>query len=287
MFATPAPSRNAGKSLSHLGWEISTTKLPICAAPEIDAMTVSLGIAPPEMIFGNNLISLHHKASGWGIKFNSYDALDLVDKTGETMLKVAYSEEWGRSRKEMVHGEKESELGGKVRDVAKKWDWSYSTEYKGTMVGGEGVPKWEKGGQLPLELLKRPDPILLFDEVVLYEDELADNGIAILSIKLRVMPERLLLLQRFFLRLDGVVVRVRDTRVYVEFKTGEVVREYVNKEMEYGKLREVRIASGASGMSPVILAILKSLKILGSFRIHERGFPDPGGSVEDDDQDKG
>lgn len=92
---------------------------------------------------------------------------------------------------------------------------------------------------IPLELLKRPDPIFFFDEVMLYEDELADNGIAMLSCKIRVMPARMLLLSRFFMRLDDVIFRIRDTRIYVDFGTGEVIREYVAKEDEFENVRKV------------------------------------------------
>jgi type 2A phosphatase activator TIP41 len=92
---------------------------------------------------------------------------------------------------------------------------------------------------IPIELLKRPDPIVFFDDVVLYEDELADNGITMLSCKIRVMPGRLLLLSRLFMRLDNVLIRLRDTRVYVDFETREVIREYLSKECDYGKVREV------------------------------------------------
>lgn len=87
------------------------------------------------------------------------------------------------------------------------------------------------------DLLSRPDLILFYDDVMLYEDELADNGIAVFSCKVRVMPERLLLLCRFFLRLDGVVVRVRDTRVYVEFSSGAIIRHYTAKEDSYENMR--------------------------------------------------
>lgn len=90
-----------------------------------------------------------------------------------------------------------------------------------------------------MEKLRRPDPILFFDEVDLYEDELGDNGMSLLSIKVRVMPGRLLLLSRFFLRLDDVIFRVRDTRVYVEFETGHVMRDYSVMEAPYSKLKEV------------------------------------------------
>ena len=120
--------------------------------------------------------------------------------------------------------------------MVKPFDWSYSTDYKGTVEGPAFAPSETP---IPLELLKRPDPILFFDEVVLYEDEMADNGITMLSCKIRVMPDRLLLLSRFFLRLDNVVFRLRDTRIFVEFATGDVIREYVAKEEQYDVIREV------------------------------------------------
>ena len=41
------------------------------------------------------------------------------------------------------------------------------------------------------------------------------------------------------MRLDHVLIRLRDTRVYVDFATGEVIREYVSKECEYEKVRQV------------------------------------------------
>ena len=87
--------------------------------------------------------------------------------------------------------------------------------------------------------MKRPDPILFFDNVILYEDELADNGISMLSCKIRVMPGRLLALTRFFLRLDDVLFRIRDTRVYVDFETKEVIREYVAREQDFESVKSV------------------------------------------------
>jgi type 2A phosphatase activator TIP41 len=94
-----------------------------------------------------------------------------------------------------------------------------------------------------LDKLRRPDPILFFDEVDLYEDELGDNGMSLLSIKIRVMPARLLLLSRFFLRLDDVIFRIRDTRVYVEFETGQVIRDFTSMEGAYSTLKEVHISA--------------------------------------------
>jgi type 2A phosphatase activator TIP41 len=228
-FVAATTVRNTGKSYTQSSWKIETAKYPICNSAEIETMTSLLGIAPPEMIFGNNLVSVIHLPSGFAMNFTAFDALNVVDKTGEAgMLKVAYSEEWQRMR------EKVSE---DIRDVVKPFDWSYSTAWKGRVQNGEMVES--EDALIPFEKLKRPDPILLFDDVMLYEDELADNGIAMLNVKVRVMPERLLVLQRFFLRLDDVVVRIRDTRVYVEFATGEVVREFVSREAKYADVKTV------------------------------------------------
>ena len=130
-----------------------------------------------------------------------------------------------------------------ITDVVKPFDWSYSTDYKGTLQMRS--PAFEPStSPIPLELLRRPDPILFFDEVMLYEDEMADNGITLFSCKIRVMPARLLLLCRFFMRLDGVLLRIRDTRIYVDFAKGEVVREYVAKEDSYEAVRLVGFRGG-------------------------------------------
>lgn len=126
-----------------------------------------------------------------------------------------------------------------ITEVVKPFDWSYSTDYRGTTDSSS--PGFKPSPcSIPLDLLKRRDPIVFFDEVMLYEDEMADNGITALSCKIRVMPDRLLLLCRFFMRLDNVLVRIRDTRVYIEFKTGEVIREYVTMEEKYESVRQVR-----------------------------------------------
>lgn len=134
--------------------------------------------------------------------------------------------------------------------MVKPFDWSYSTDYKGSTTP---TPAFEPSDvPIPLALLKRPDPIQFFDDVMLYEDELADNGIAMLSCKIRVMPARLLLLSRFFMRLDDVVFRIRDTRVFVEFSTGEVIREYTAREDKYEDVRK-RLA----GTKEDVLAIMR------------------------------
>jgi type 2A phosphatase activator TIP41 len=83
--------------------------------------------------------------------------------------------------------------------VGPDYDWTFTTEYKGTIsapvaegadaaaaVAGSLVETEEK---IDLDRLRVPEPMLFFDEVVLFEDELADNGDSFLSVKVvRVQP---------------------------------------------------------------------------------------------------
>ncbi|KAI9853031.1 MAG: hypothetical protein M1838_002810 [Thelocarpon superellum] len=282
LFPNPA---DAGNSIHRHGFTISTRKLPILKAAPIEEMTSKLGITPPEMIFGDNAVTIEHEATGWALTFNAFDALDRVDKTGQAMLKVAYSREWQKNREKVHEG---------IKEVVKPFDWSYTTDYKGTLRPTS--PSLEPTQQsLPLELLRQPDPILFFDEVMLYEDELADNGIAMLSCKIRVMPARMLLLCRFFLRLDDVLFRLRDTRVYVDFVTGRVLREYLAREESFDVVKKklaitredvpalMRDANKLSELMPVVdktvEAAITHLRLPLSTRRHlslssSRGFAD-------------
>ncbi|TDZ60709.1 TIP41-like protein [Colletotrichum trifolii] len=236
----PTPSALPASTTTHTQsrFRIATRKLPISKAGPIDAMTASLGIPVPEMIFGDNLVSVTHIPTGWSVSFNAYDALDGVDKTGEKMLQVAYAKDWSSSRERTSAG---------IKEVVKPYDWSYSTEYRGTLdeTSAEGKKLEDtRGKEIPLELLKRRDPILFFDEVMLYESELDDNGISVFSVKVRVHEKRMLLLCRLFMRLDNVLVRIRDTRVYVDFETDEVIREYSAKEDSFASVRRSLFMEG-------------------------------------------
>lgn len=53
------------------------------------------------------------------------------------------------------------------------------------------------------------------------------------------MPSCFLVLQRFFLRVDDVLFRINDTRLYHEFGTDYFVREYTSKEVHYNTIRQV------------------------------------------------
>lgn len=295
----PAALDLAAATTTHTqgNFTISSRKLPISKSGPIDDMSRRLGIPIPEMIFGDNLVSVRHNPTGWAIEFTAEAALDAVDKTGANMLQVAYAGEWSSSR--------ERSSAHDIREVVKPYDWSYSTTYCGSETGRPRAPEAaaartdtdddDRNGttpatrpptlsqvypppsatttngdhtaqaqpspppppppskQIPLELLRRRDPILFFDEVVLFESELDDNGISVYSVKVRVMEQRMLLLARLYMRLDNVIVRVRDTRVYVDFAKDEVIREYTAKEDSFANVKQVRVLCALSPL-PLVQA---------------------------------
>ncbi|GAC96935.1 type 2A phosphatase activator TIP41 [Pseudozyma hubeiensis SY62] len=154
-----------------------------------------------------------------------------------------------------------SHFGSATADItaAKDYDWTYSTTWAGSLNSTSpqqllpsnttttpSIPPslrtlssspsttdtWFEPGtdpatdRIPIERLgpSSGEPILFYDDIVLYEDELADNGSSIVNVKVRVMPSGFLVLQRFFLRVDDVVFRVFDTRLYCEFPPAGVGR---------------------------------------------------------------
>lgn len=123
-FPSPDALASATKSHTQGRFRISTRKLPISKSGAIDALTERIGIPMPEMIFGDNMVSIEHVPSGWSITFSTAEALDAVDKTDRHMLKVAYARDWESTREGTTAG---------IKEVVKPYDWSYSTTYRGTV----------------------------------------------------------------------------------------------------------------------------------------------------------
>lgn len=87
-----------------------------------------------------------------------------------------------------------------VKELDISYDWTYTTDYKGTLqrlqrtaegvyTRTEDVRAEVTTERIDLEKLKEREPILWFDDVGLYEDELHDHGVSAMSIKV-VSPSR-------------------------------------------------------------------------------------------------
>ena len=70
---------------------------------------------------------------------------------------------------------------------------------------------------IPLEMLGQDNPILYYGEVVLFEDELGDKGFSKVNVRFRVMNDCFFVLMRSYTRVDHVLVRILDTRIFCRF----------------------------------------------------------------------
>jgi len=221
--ATTAPLSNA---FAFGDWTISTTKGTIMKSTDAESLAEELDIPQlPEMLFDKNKLEISH-TNGFCMNFNAIDALRRVDNK-QDLIKVAVAKEWQRLR---------AETDG-IKEVVKPFDWTFTTDYKGTIVDKSSCKVHETSEIIDLNKLKVKEKIFFYEEVILYEDELADNGVATLSVKIRVMGSSFFALLRFFLRVDNVLVRIHDTRVYHEAGNNFLLREYSSKEQLISNLK--------------------------------------------------
>ncbi|KAF9435280.1 hypothetical protein BGZ76_006577 [Entomortierella beljakovae] len=163
-------------------WVVRSHKTSILNSQEIDSATADLGIPIPEMIFGNNFLSIQHKG-GFKLEFKALPALAMVDKSAGSsdLIKVSYASEWFNTRAQVNREH--------ITDTVKPYDWTYSTKYNGTILSDNQFEK-TTSETIDIEQLKKPDPIFFYDENILFEDELADNGTAVLTTKMKIPPSK-------------------------------------------------------------------------------------------------
>uniref|UniRef100_A0A8D2N689 TIP41-like protein n=1 Tax=Zonotrichia albicollis TaxID=44394 RepID=A0A8D2N689_ZONAL len=214
-------------------WKLSAARTHIMKSAQAERLADELHMPSlPEMMFGDNVLRIQHD-HGFGIEFNATDALKCVNNC-QGMIKVACAEEWQESRSETEHS----------KEVVKPYDWTYTTDYKGTLLGDTAtlkvVPTTE---HINTEKLKAREQIMFFEEVLLFEDELHDHGVSSLSVKVRVMPSSFFVLLRFFLRVDGVLIRMNDTRLHHEADKTYMLREYTSRESKISSLKVIDATS--------------------------------------------
>uniref|UniRef100_A0A804JPI2 TIP41-like protein n=1 Tax=Musa acuminata subsp. malaccensis TaxID=214687 RepID=A0A804JPI2_MUSAM len=183
------------------------------------------------------------------------------------------------------------------QQVILDYDYTFTTPYCGSETSESELEKtiledgccslhWEDCDErIDLAVLSMKEPILFYDEVVLYEDELADNGVSLLTVKVRVMPSCWFLLLRYWLRVDGVLMRLRDTRVYCSFASDDkvkpiIIRENCWREATIESLSVQGFPSGSAAYAdpnlisqnlPIVKNKTQRLKIPSSLSEHDGG----------------
>ncbi|XP_028414892.1 TIP41-like protein [Dendronephthya gigantea] len=202
-------------------WKVTSVKGTILKADTLERFTSELKLPSlPEMVFGDNCLRIQHEV-GFGLEFNALDALRLVDSERD-LMKVACADAWQKSRSD----------GEQSTVIVKPFDWTYTTNYKGSLLKKDDIQfkVVETDEKIDIELLKKKEKIYFFEDIILFEDELADNGCALLNVKMRIMQGSFFILLRFYLRVDGVLVRINDTRIHYQAGNNYFLREYTSRE---------------------------------------------------------
>ncbi|CAK4079655.1 unnamed protein product [Aphanomyces euteiches] len=226
-----------GVPFKYKDWMIVAHKSHITPLQALEDLGNSVGLTPPEMVFGKNQLLVMHKPSGFCLSFIAAEALACCHfKAGDDKEQLQVS----------MARDQPSTKGDDVKKLAISYDWTYTSDYKGTLarVNGDGVANVEKNTvhveatqeRIDYEKLKVREEILWMDEVNLYEDELHDHGVSVFSIRMRVMPSGFYVLARYWMRLDNVVVRLNETRIHHLFGQDHFLREFTAKETTFEQL---------------------------------------------------
>jgi type 2A phosphatase activator TIP41 len=200
-------------------WTVTTKKSHIATSEAESSILSSLELPHlPDMLFKDNIVQIKHE-KGFGIEFKAINALEKVN-AHEDLVHVSLSKEWLEARKDSPHANK----------VVHPYDWTFTTDYQGSFIGDPTLKVSKTEERINYEKLKIQEKILFYDDLVLFEDELDDNGCSKLSVKLRIMPSGFFILLRFYLRVDNTLIRVNDTRLYHEVEKDYVVKEYSERE---------------------------------------------------------
>lgn len=196
----------------------------------------------PEQLFAASRLVLRHEHTGTILSFTAKNALQAWGAAKNPAVKVLSAQTWMSSREKDVAAH---------QAVPFDYDWTYTTDYAGTVemdsnaeAGTAGAEScWEQTSEgMDRSMLMARDPILFWDEVPLYESELDDNGVSQLRVKIRVMPRCWYVLLRFFLRVDKVLVKLRETRMFCPFSdavtVGPVIREVKYSEGTFEELSQ-------------------------------------------------
>jgi type 2A phosphatase activator TIP41 len=239
------------KSHQEKNWTFTSTTTPILNANELEEWSTKLEVfSMPEMIFNSNMIFKYTDSNDsnktFELGFNAYDALewgkrDVLQKYQVPNVKVSCA--W--DEKTISTSSSTLEVVSEREDNI---DWTFTTMYKGTILRNGQSYASEAQEKLPNEngklkeinydRLKQQDEIVFYDDIMLYHDELHDHGESKLNVKARVMHHGFFALLRLFLRIDGVCVRILDTRLYHEFGSDVLVREYTWLESTWQELQQ-------------------------------------------------
>ena len=277
------PPKNKEISLnkfSHKGWDFYSHSEYMMNSVDLDLLCKENESAKlyidhlPEVFYGYNRLFVVNELKNFCYEFNplqfmSLTKYDIRKKLYENKdiyyippeVKVQYHKTWENIK---IEGRDD------IKRIQPVSDWSFSSPYMGCYTSilkseiKDFYPsikedkKFEKkfgeeteGKVIPLEKLKPENTIIEYYQVEFFEDELSDNGISEGKIRFRIMDDCFYGLMRSYLRVDNVLIRNIDTRIYHGFGDDYIIRNISVKEMSYDKLIKMGFSfSNEWNMSP-------------------------------------
>jgi len=224
----------------------------------------------PEVTFANNIFQMTNAKKNCVYYINAIDAIkytnyEYLHKHFEDFsqnevttnnrsvnylpekLEVAQAHAWQKSKK--VPDDIE------VEELVVTSDWTFTTPYKGYICQKKNfalmfnnhtmddkiteefkIIKTDEA--IPMDKLGTDNPILFYTDVLLFQDDLGDFGMAQFRIRFRAMKDSAFGLLRLYLRNDNAQIRICDTRIYIDYEKDYIHREFTVRENTYTELRE-------------------------------------------------
>ena len=194
----------------------------------------------PEIFYGFNRLFLINKTKNFCYEFNPLQMLSLANYTQRKKL---------LKEKEIYYIPNQAKSQySKTDDSKNEEDWSFSSPYMGHITSINNSPmskyypeiKETKVFKKEKTNIKYPETkvenVLNYNQIHFFEDELGDIGFSEGKIGFGVMNECFLGLMRCYLRVDNMVVRNIDTKIYHKFGDNYIIRNFLVKEKTYDEL---------------------------------------------------
>ena len=263
--APPNKKKINFEKFSHKNWDFYSHIEYMMSSKIMDELTSTSDYIQikllPEVLNGYNRLFLINKDNNFAYEFSPLKILDLTNfeirkKAFENKsiyyippeVKVQFHDEWKDIK---VEGKEE------IKEQESISDWTFCSPSMGnicTIPNSEIANFYEEEKldkdkifkteiddkiSIPIEKLTPQNPIIHYSEVIFYEDELGDNGICESKIRFRIMNDCFYGLMRAYLRVDNVLIRNMDTRIFHNFGDDYIIRQFTVKEMSYMDLKRM------------------------------------------------
>ena len=268
------------KKFSHKGWDFYHHTEYMMNSVDLDLLCKEKDSCKlyidhlPEVFYGYNRLFIVNKEKNFSYEFNpiqfmaqtKYDIRQQLYDDKKIyyippQVKVQYYKTWEKIK---VEGRDD------IKRVEPNSDWSFSSPYMGTITSiakseiSSFYPEIKEdkkfvikygndtnGVVIPFEKLGPENKIIEYNQIEFFEDELSDNGISDGKIRFRIMKDCFYGLMRSYVRVDNVLIRNIDTRIYYGFGDEHIIRNVSVKEMSYEKLTNMGFSfSNEWNMSP-------------------------------------